>query len=60
VVSFAGELLKHAEDLLSTGLHTSEIVSGYKIAFEKAMQILPTLAVHTVRPIALSQQTRYT
>lgn len=49
VVSFAGELLKKAEDLLHTGLHTSEIVAGYKAAFEKAMEILPTLTVHTVR-----------
>ena len=47
-VSFAGELLKKAEDLLITGLHTSEIVAGYKLAFEKAMEILPTLTVHTV------------
>lgn len=49
VVSFAGELLKKAEDLLVTGLHTSEIVAGYKAAFEKAVEILPTLSVHTVR-----------
>lgn len=49
VVSFAGELLKKAEDLLHTGLHTSEIVAGYKAAFEQAMEILPTLTVHTVR-----------
>ena len=47
-VSFAGELLKKAEDLLHTGLHTSEIVAGYRVAFEKAMEILPTLTVHTV------------
>ncbi len=49
MVSFAGELLKKAEDLLHTGLHTSEIVAGYKVAFDKAMEILPTLTVHTVR-----------
>ena len=49
MVSFAGELLKKAEDLLHTGLHTSEIVAGYKAAFEKAMEILPTLTVHMVR-----------
>jgi T-complex protein 1 subunit theta len=49
VVSFAGELLKNAEDLLHTGLHTSEIVAGYKTAFEKALDIMPTLTSHTVR-----------
>ena len=33
-VSFAGELLKLCEDLLRMGLHTSEIVMGYKKAYE--------------------------
>jgi hypothetical protein len=49
VVSFAGELLKKAEDLLHTGLHTSEIVTGYKAAFDKTLEMLPTLAIHKVR-----------
>lgn len=49
MVSFAGELLKKAEDLLHTGLHTSEILAGYKTAFDRTLEILPTLTVHTVR-----------
>jgi T-complex protein 1 subunit theta len=48
VVTFAGELLRHAEDLLREGLHASEIVAGYKAAHTKALQILPTLVCHTV------------
>lgn len=51
VVSFAGELLKKAEDLLHTGLHTSEIVTGYKAAFDKALEMLPTLAIHKVQDV---------
>merc|ERR1719230_999530 len=47
-VSFAGELLKLAEELLHSGLHTSEIISGYKIAYQKTMEILPTLSCHQV------------
>eukprot|EP01035_Chromulina_nebulosa_P013481 gene13481-17899_t len=51
VVSFAGELLKLAEELLKNGLHTSEIVTGYQRAYEKTMEILPTLVVKTVQNI---------
>lgn len=32
VISFAGELLNQAENLIKTGLHPSDIVSGYKAA----------------------------
>jgi T-complex protein 1 subunit theta len=41
-------LLKLAEDLLKNGLHTAEIVSGYQRAYEKTLEILPTLVVKTV------------
>jgi T-complex protein 1 subunit theta len=37
-----------AEDLLKSGLHTAEIVSGYQRAYDKAMEILPTLVVKTL------------
>ncbi len=48
VISFAGELLKLAEDLLKQGLHVAEIVSGYQRAYEKTKQILPSLVCKTV------------
>lgn len=48
VISFAGELLKLAEDLLKDGLHTAEIVSGYQRAYDKALEILPTLVVREI------------
>mmetsp|Transcript_16437 Transcript_16437/g.14824 ORF Transcript_16437/g.14824 Transcript_16437/m.14824 type:complete len:550 (+) Transcript_16437:55-1704(+) len=51
VISFGGELLKLAEDLIRNGLHTSEIVSGYQRAYEKALEILPKLVVYTVKDI---------
>lgn len=47
-MSFAGELLKLAEDLLRNGLHTAEIISGYQRAYEKALEILPSLVVRTI------------
>jgi T-complex protein 1 subunit theta len=48
VVSFAGELLKLAEDLLRNGLHTAEVIAGYQRAYTKVLEILPTLVVRTV------------
>ncbi|KAG0566798.1 hypothetical protein KC19_7G088700 [Ceratodon purpureus] len=40
VVTFAGELLGGAEQLIRTGLHPSEIVSGYAKASVKCLEIL--------------------
>lgn len=51
VLSFAGELLKLAEDLLKNGLHTAEIIAGYQKAYEKTLEILPTLVVKTVENV---------
>jgi T-complex protein 1 subunit theta len=48
VISFAGELLKNAGELIKNGVHTSEIVTGYQLAFEKALEILPSLVVRTI------------
>lgn len=48
VISFAGELLKLAEDLIRNGLHTAEIVSGYNRAYQKVLEILPTLVHKSV------------
>eukprot|EP01036_Dinobryon_divergens_P039843 gene39843-52589_t len=51
VISFAGELLKHAADLIRNGLHTAEIVEGYLRAYERALAILPELVVRSVENI---------
>lgn len=56
VISFAGELLKLAEDLLKDGLHTAEIVSGYQRAYDKALEILPTLVVNQVSDVRDKQE----
>mmetsp|Transcript_110007 Transcript_110007/g.320204 ORF Transcript_110007/g.320204 Transcript_110007/m.320204 type:complete len:210 (+) Transcript_110007:75-704(+) len=47
-VTFAGELLKLSEQLLISGVHQSEIVAGFKVAFDKTLEVLPTLVCHTV------------
>ncbi|MBR9689690.1 MAG: thermosome subunit [Candidatus Altiarchaeota archaeon] len=41
----AGELLKRAEDLLDQDIHPAIIAQGYKVAAEKAMKIVDTLAM---------------
>jgi len=45
VVVLAGELLKKAEDLLDQNIHPTTIVSGYRKANDKAVEILNSLAV---------------
>ncbi|KAL5720601.1 T-complex protein 1 subunit theta [Ranunculus cassubicifolius] len=42
-ISFAGELLQKAEELIRSGLHPSEIISGYTKAIIKALEILEDL-----------------
>jgi T-complex protein 1 subunit theta len=37
-ISFAGELLSNAEELIRMGLHPSEIISGYTKAIKKVCQ----------------------
>jgi len=48
VVVLAGELLKLAEELVQTGLHPSDILSGYEKAAKKAEASLPDLTIYTV------------
>uniref|UniRef100_A0A164X640 CCT-theta n=1 Tax=Daucus carota subsp. sativus TaxID=79200 RepID=A0A164X640_DAUCS len=42
-ISFAGELLQNAEELIRMGLHPSEIIIGYTKAINKTIEILNEL-----------------
>ncbi|XP_056158395.1 T-complex protein 1 subunit theta-like, partial [Syzygium oleosum] len=42
-ISFAGELLQNAEELIRMGLHPSDIISGYSKAINKTLEILDEL-----------------
>ncbi|KAM0826302.1 hypothetical protein ACQ4PT_068960 [Festuca glaucescens] len=42
-ISFAGELLEKAEELIRMGLHPSEIIIGYTKAINKTLEILEDL-----------------
>ena len=48
VITFAGELLSHAENLISMGLHPSQIIAGYEEASKKAIKLLGELACFKV------------
>jgi len=51
-VSFVGELLNQTEGLLRIGLHTSEIVEGYKKVGDYLFdEVLPSLAMSEVEDI---------
>jgi T-complex protein 1 subunit theta len=56
VVILAGELLRMAEELIQTGLHPSDIVSGYEKASQYVISILPDLAVFTVTDLKNKEQ----
>ncbi len=44
VVIMAGELLKNAGDLIEQGIHPTTIIRGYKMAAEKAAEVLESKA----------------
>jgi thermosome len=48
----AGELLKKAEDLIEQEIHPTIIASGYRLAAEKAVEVLNSLAM----PVMLSDR----
>ncbi len=51
-VVLAGELLKQAEKLLDQDIHATGIVSGYRLAAERAVEILEKISV----PIAVEDE----
>jgi thermosome len=60
-VVFAGELLKKAEELLDQNIHATMIVSGYRKAAQKSMEVLDKIGVtvdlddkETLRKVAVT------
>lgn len=55
-VSFAGELLNNSTELLRMGLHTSEIVEGFKKAGDYLLDhVLPSLAISKIEDLTDEQ-----
>ena len=49
VITFAGECLNLAAQLIRAGINSKDIVAGYQAALAKALEILPSLNVHQVK-----------
>jgi T-complex protein 1 subunit theta len=47
VVSFGGELLVRAEELLKEGIHANDVLKGYELANTKLFEIMDSLKVWT-------------
>jgi len=56
VVSLAGELLKGAEDLLKEGIHATDILKGYELAKDKALEKLDTNRVWSCSDVKSVEQ----
>ncbi|KAL1900822.1 T-complex protein 1 subunit theta [Ceratocystis pirilliformis] len=56
VMILAGEMLKKAEDLLRMGLKTADIVSGYEMAQNFALETLEKLAVDKVNDMKSQEE----
>lgn len=51
VLVLAGALLEQAENLLRMGLSVAEVVSGYEMALEKALEVLPELSCSSLKEV---------
>ena len=51
MVMLAGALLEQAEHLIRMGLTPTDIAEGYEKALEKALDLLPSLSVDTVKDV---------
>lgn len=58
VMILAGALLERAEELLKEGLSPSEVIKGYEVASEKALEILESLVCHTVKDVKNGEEVR--
>ncbi|PKI85526.1 T-complex protein 1 subunit theta [Malassezia vespertilionis] len=48
VLTFAGELLRKAQSLITLGLHPSEIIQGYELARDRTIEQLEHLSIATL------------
>jgi T-complex protein 1 subunit theta len=55
-VTFAGELLSHAENLIRMGLHPSQIVLGYEEALKKCLETLNAIESYRIEDLRSVEQ----
>lgn len=56
VLTFAGELMQQAENLIQEGLHPSDILVGYEKASKKCLELVESLVAYTVDDIRSNEQ----
>lgn len=56
VITFAGELLAQAEELIKQGLHPSQIVSGYEAALVDTMRLLEQSGIKIVNNVRCEKE----
>jgi T-complex protein 1 subunit theta len=56
VVTFGGELLNQAGELIKGGLHPSEILKGYEKSQEKVMSLLDSLPQYPVSDVKNAEE----
>lgn len=52
IITFVGELLNQAQDLIKLGLHPSDIVLGYEVASKKALETLKSFNHYEISDIS--------
>jgi len=58
VVSFGGELLIKAEELLKEGIHASDVLKGYELAKDKVLEFIEPLSVWSCTDSTSEEQIR--
>merc|ERR1719223_1563982 len=56
VVSFAGELLMRAEELLKEGIHAVDVLKGYELARTKALEFIEPLKVWSCKDLRNAEE----
>lgn len=56
VLTFAGELMQQAENLIQEGLHPSELLVGYEKASKKCLEYLDSLIAYKVEDITNKEE----
>jgi T-complex protein 1 subunit theta len=55
-VTFAGELLSHAENLIRMGLHPNQIILGYEEALKKCLETLNSIESYRIEDLRSVEQ----
>lgn len=56
VVSLGGELLMRAEELLKEGIHASDVLKGYELSRDKALEFLTPLTVWSCSDVRSTEE----